>query len=434
MSAPSESLGRFFNGKKILILGFGREGRSTLSMIKKTAPDAEVAVADMSAVDPGDPGIKVYSGERYMDALADGFDVVMKTPGIAFLDVTVPDGTLVTCQNDLFLRFRSCRAVGVTGTKGKTTTSTLIYRILREAGVDARLFGNIGVPPFEELDAPESCVAVIEMSSHQLEFTRTSPDVAVLTNIYEEHLDHYATGFAGYADAKLNIARYQTSDGVFIYNGDEFADGFPRPLETRAKKVPVRSTDALPVPEDFYNPHLRGAHNRFDMLIASRAAAVFGAGDDAAARAFAAFEGIEHRMEYVGRVRGIDFYNDAIATIPMAALSAMDAIPETATLIVGGMDRGIDYKPLIDGLLDRKPVNLICMPDTGYTIGDTLKAAGYAGNIIRAADMQAAVDAAFDVTPEGKVCLLSPAAASYNVYKNFEYKGKDFKEKVLGHG
>ncbi len=139
-------------------------------------------------------------------------------------------------------------------------------------------------------------------------------------------------------------------------------------------------------------------------------------------------------MEYVGRVRGIDFYNDAIATIPMAALSAMDAIPETATLIVGGMDRGIDYKPLTDGLLNRKPVNLICMPDTGYTIGDTLEAAGYAGNIIRAADMQAAVDAAFDVTPEGKVCLLSPAAASYNVYKNFDYKGKDFKEKVLGHG
>ena len=168
-----------------------------------------------------------------MDSLND-FDIVMKSPGIAFLDVDIKDGTLVTCQTDLFLKFAPCRKVGITGSKGKTTTSTLIYDMLKEGGFDARLIGNIGVPVLEDINTvtPET-IAVIEMSSHQLEFTTSSPEVAVLTNIYEEHLDHYRDGFRGYVNAKLNIVRRQKESDTFIYNATQGLDGLCDPRQNQ---------------------------------------------------------------------------------------------------------------------------------------------------------------------------------------------------------
>lgn len=198
-----------FKNKKVLILGFGREGMSTYRFLRNMYPDMHLTIADKNEIKLDDKNVTLICGDSYMDSLND-FDIVMKSPGIAFLDVDIKDGTLVTCQTDLFLKFAPCRKVGITGSKGKTTTSTLIYDMLKEGGFDARLIGNIGVPVLEDINTvtPET-IAVIEMSSHQLEFTTSSPEVAVLTNIYEEHLDHYRDGFRGYVNAKLNIVRRQ---------------------------------------------------------------------------------------------------------------------------------------------------------------------------------------------------------------------------------
>jgi len=204
-----------FKNKKVLILGFGREGMSTYRFLRNMYPDMHLTIADKNEIKLDDKNVTLICGDSYMDSLND-FDIVMKSPGIAFLDVDIKDGTLVTCQTDLFLKFAPCRKVGITGSKGKTTTSTLIYDMLKEGGFDARLIGNIGVPVLEDINTvtPET-IAVIEMSSHQLEFTTSSPEVAVLTNIYEEHLDHYRGGFRGYVNAKLNIVRRQKESDTF---------------------------------------------------------------------------------------------------------------------------------------------------------------------------------------------------------------------------
>ena len=214
-----------FKNKKVLILGFGREGMSTYRFLRNMYPDMHLTIADKNEIKLDDKNVTLICGDSYMDSLND-FDIVMKSPGIAFLDVDIKDGTLVTCQTDLFLKFAPCRKVGITGSKGKTTTSTLIYDMLKEGGFDARLIGNIGVPVLEDINTvtPET-IAVIEMSSHQLEFTTSSPEVAVLTNIYEEHLDHYRDGFRGYVNAKLNIVRRQKESDTFIYNATQGLNG-----------------------------------------------------------------------------------------------------------------------------------------------------------------------------------------------------------------
>ena len=172
-----------FKNKKVLILGFGREGMSTYRFLRNMYPDMHLTIADKNEIKLDDKNVTLICGDSYMDSLND-FDIVMKSPGIASLDVDIKDGTLVTCQTDLFLKFAPCRKVGITGSKGKTTTSTLIYDMLKEGGFDARLIGNIGVPVLEDINTvtPET-IAVIEMSSHQLEFTTSSPEVAVLTNV-----------------------------------------------------------------------------------------------------------------------------------------------------------------------------------------------------------------------------------------------------------
>lgn len=218
-----QSAASMFKNKKVLILGFGREGMSTYRFLRNMYPDMHLTIADKNEIKLDDKNVTLICGDSYMDSLND-FDIVMKSPGIAFLDVDIKDGTLVTCQTDLFLKFAPCRKVGITGSKGKTTTSTLIYDMLKEGGFDARLIGNIGVPVLEDINTvtPET-IAVIEMSSHQLEFTTSSPEVAVLTNIYEEHLDHYRDGFRGYVNAKLNIVRRQKEGDTFIYNATQGA-------------------------------------------------------------------------------------------------------------------------------------------------------------------------------------------------------------------
>ena len=421
----------FLKDKSVLILGFGREGKSTYNYIRRYLPEKKLTVADGKEQNTDDENVAVVCGENYLDCL-DGFDVVIKSPGISFAEVEIPENTFVTCQTDLFLKYAPCKKVGVTGTKGKTTTSTLIYKMLRAGNVDCVLMGNMGLPVLDYIDEMTGDkTAVIELSSHQLEFTHSSPQVAVITNIYEEHLEHYKGGMSGYVNAKLNIVRYQGKDDTFIYNGSQGVDRFINPEEIKSRKIAVSEEDKLPFTLD--NPRLKGRHNRHDVLYALAAARLFNVSDQHAAEAAADFEGIEHRMEPVGEYRGISFYNDCIATVPRAVMCSVEAL-SPQTLIIGGLDRGIDYTDFAADLENSGVEVIIGTKTTGHKIIDMMLSAGTKKQLVKAENLEEAVKTAYEKTQKGRVCVLSPAASSYNEYKNFEEKGRRFKELVRKYG
>lgn len=421
----------FLKDKSVLILGFGREGKSTYNYIRRYLPEKKLTVADGKEQNTDDENVAVVCGENYLDCLG-GFDVVIKSPGISFAEVEIPENTFVTCQTDLFLKYAPCKKVGVTGTKGKTTTSTLIYKMLRAGNADCVLMGNMGLPVLDYIDEMTGDkTAVIELSSHQLEFTHSSPQVAVITNIYEEHLEHYKGGMSGYVNAKLNIVRYQGKDDTFIYNGSQGVDRFINPEEIKSRKIAVSEEDKLPFTLD--NPRLKGRHNRHDVLYALAAARLFNVSDQHAAEAAADFEGIEHRMEPVGEYRGISFYNDCIATVPRAVMCSVEAL-SPQTLIIGGLDRGIDYTDFAADLENSGVEVIIGTKTTGHKIIDMMLSAGTKKQLVKAENLEEAVKTAFEKTQKGRVCVLSPAASSYNEYKNFEEKGRRFKELVRKYG
>ena len=429
-----EKLRSFFEGKKVLILGFGREGRSTLDLIKEF--DCKIGISDQSlSVTPELERYELFSGENYLDAISD-YDIVMKTPGIALFDkLSEKDKSKITGQTDLLLRFCKNKIIGVTGTKGKSTTSSLIHHILEHCGKSSVLIGNIGVPPLTITDSIEKdTVIVCEMSCHQLEYVQASPDIAVLLNIYEEHLDHY-TDFSAYRRAKENIYRFQSCDDTLIYNSECYSDELDA---VPSKKISASQRDEADVYIKEKNivfhgevilgeklaPKLEGEHNLYNIAVAIAAAAECGCDLQAAIGSVHDFNGLEHRMEIVRTVNGVKYVNDSISTIPLATINAVKAF-SADTVIIGGMDRGINYDVLVEYLNTGAAANVICLPDSGYRVADMLKTDSH---VFRVKDMDEAVSKAYEVTK--KCCVLSPAAASYGFYKNFEERGRHFKELV----
>jgi UDP-N-acetylmuramoylalanine--D-glutamate ligase len=422
----------FFRGKRVLILGFGREGRSSYAFLRRLFPGAALGIADARAIEPPDANCRMHCGDDYLAAMAE-YDIVLKSPGIAFVDVRVPRGVIITCQTDIFLRFAPCAAVGITGTKGKTTTSTLIYEMLRASGVRAVLAGNMGLPVLDDWAAAQDAgtVFVLELSSHQLEFTNASPHVAVWTNLYPEHLDHYRTGFSGYLNAKRNILKHQNAGDYYVFCTAQRLDDYLGSLRPQGIPCPVPPPKSLPYP---VSSRLIGQHNLTDTALATRAAGLAGATAAGIAKAAASFKGVEHRMEPLGTFCGIEFVDDCIATVPAATLAALEALSECRTLIFGGQDRGIDYEPFCRQLSQSRLRTLIALPDTGHSLAPRLRKLCAKMDIVTAADMQEAVAAAFARTKIGEGCLLSPAAPSYNIYRDFEEKALHFRSLLASHG
>lgn len=429
-----EKLEAFFKGKKILILGFGREGKSTLDLIKDF--DCEIGIADQNlVVSPEIEKYKLFGGENYLDSIKE-YDIVMKTPGIALLDkISDDEKKKITGQTDLFLRFCPNITIGVTGTKGKSTTSSLITHILNHCGKNAVLIGNIGIPPLSVVNSLEKdTIAVMEMSCHQLEYVQASPKTAVLLNVYEEHLDHYVD-FNAYKSAKENIYRYQGGNDLLIFNKDlesEEIASLPfkkitASLEEKADICVIDSDIILENQKISYeklSPKLEGKHNLYNIGVALCAAVHQGCDLNKAVEAVSSFNGLEHRMEFVKTVNGVKYINDSISTIPLATINAVKTF-NADTVIIGGMERGINYDILADFLNKGNVNNIICLPDSGYRIADMLNSEL---NVYKVKNMEEAVEKAALVTKH--CCLLSPAAASYGFYKNFEERGKHFKELV----
>ena len=414
-------------GKRILILGFGREGKSSLAFIQKFLPHAEVGIADKNeaafkdlSVNPNDPkSPKLYFGDNYFDAIND-YDIVLKTPGISLLNKNV-DLSKITSQTDLFLEEFHDQIIGITGTKGKSTTSTLIYHLLKESGRDAILAGNIGIPIFDIIEKiDKKSIIVFELSAHQLQFIHRSPHIGILLNVFEEHLDHFGT-FDAYRNAKLNIIR-KMDDKDWAVTNDEFC--------YEADKMMVRSLNYqyYDFGVNWDEMPLKGEHNRLNIKAALCAIHAFGIPVNEVLPHLDTFQPLEHRQELVGTFDGVTFYNDSISTIPQAAIAAMQTIKNVTFLLLGGFDREIDYAPLIEYLTKHPVKHILYTGKAGQRMFEMLQNAGYQGDIKNFKDLNEAFEIIKSESKTGDVCLLSPAAASYDQYKNFEERGRVFKE------
>ena len=407
-------------GKRILILGFGREGKSSLAFIKKYLPHATVGVADKNAEALKDLGndVSVYSGENYFDAI-NAYDIILKTPGISLLGKDV-DLSKITSQTDLFLEEFHDQIIGITGTKGKSTTSTLIYHLLKESGKDAILAGNIGIPVFDIIEQiTNKSIIVFELSAHQLQFIHRSPHIGILLNVFEEHLDHFGT-FEAYRNAKLNIIRKMGETDWAVTN-DEFC------YEAETMMVRSLSYQYYDFGVDWDKIPLKGEHNRLNVKAALCAINAFGVPVDEVLPHLYTFQPLEHRQELVGTFGGVTFYNDSISTIPQATIAALQTIKNVTFLLLGGFDREIDYTPLIDYLLKNPVKHILYTGKAGNRMHEMLQTAGYQGDIKNFKDLNEAFEIIKGLSEKGDVCLLSPAAASYDQYRNFEERGRVFK-------
>jgi len=402
-------------GKSILILGFGREGRSTLRFLTKYLPDAQVDVADKNAME----GV-AYSGERYLEAMYD-YDIVIKTPGISLKDFDTKN-VEITSQTDLFLGQYHTQTIGITGTKGKSTTTSLIYHLLRSSGRDAILTGNIGIPCFDVMEEikPDSIV-VYELSAHQLEYVHNSPRVGVLLNIFEEHLDHFGT-MQRYAEAKLNIMRYMGENDIAVIHETLMDDAWRLFVNNIVFSLfdfeDLVDSTALP---------LIGEHNLMNVKAALLACNAYGVDVRELIPYLYTFKPLEHRLEPVGTYGGVSFVNDSISTIPQATISACEALGRVDFLLLGGFDRGIDYRPLADYLKTHPVSHLLFTGKAGERMMQLIDGASSNSMNCVYSSMEEAFAFIAAYAKSGDVCLLSPAASSYDQYKNFEERGRKFK-------
>ena len=438
------------SGKKVLILGFGREGKSTYNFLRVNNVDCTIGIADKNDITDESilkSGVLFHTGETYLNAMKD-YDVIIKTPGISFKDVDLTEiKEKITSQTELFLKYAGHKTIGVTGTKGKSTTSSLIYNMLVQSH-KVLLVGNIGLPAFEMIDSYEDTDWYIyELSSHQLEFVKSSPKICALLNMFEEHLDHYVS-YEAYKEAKRNIYKYQKEEDYYVYN-KSMADVINGERELKQNLVAVSTEDftnnstyysaneikinvdgntsILEVPK---NMELKGIHNVYNASVAATIAKIAGASDEDILTGIATFKTLPHRLQEIGVYGGVTYIDDSISTIPAATISAVASVDNVDTIIVGGMDRGINYEELIEFIHDGKVPNVILMYESGKQIFEKVKTDTTA-NVIYADDLEKAVILAVQITAKGKTCIMSPAAASYGVFKNFEERGDKFKEFVI---
>lgn len=451
-----KELSKIINDRNVLILGFGREGKSTYKLLRKYFPDKRFTIADLNEnlvkendFLAKDDKLSLIMGAEYLKTIS-SFDLIIKSPGISFKDIDINDESIISSQTDIFLKIYGEQVIGVTGTKGKSTTSSLLFHIISSYKADTVLIGNIGVPPFEIIDKiTESTIIIFELSSHQLQYITKAPRISVLLNIFREHLDHY-NSFDEYQLAKLNIVLKQNKNNSFIYNYDDELINklldkfqikskilrFSTKVETdcfvQGKKVFLRNNNEFEEVFDLNEPiNLIGEHNVKNIMATIVCSKIIGVPTDLLREKISDFRGLKHRLEHIETAGNIRFYNDSIATIPEATIEAVKTLGDVDTLILGGYDRGIDYSQLVDFVAKSEIKNLILIGKVGESLFNEfekrenlktslflIKQFGEIASIIR------------KYTKPGSICLLSPAASSYDMFKNFEHRGDMFKEIV----
>jgi UDP-N-acetylmuramoylalanine--D-glutamate ligase len=398
-------------GKRIAIWGYGREGRAALRFLRERMPEASVTILD-DATDGKDDGAPLIRGREAIAASILGFDVVVKSPGISLYDPLVRQAQshgvrFTSLLNFWFADQPKARTICVTGTKGKSTTAALIAHILQGVGRQAALAGNIGVP-VTELPRNGLEFAVVEVSSYQAaDFTGVC-DLAVLTMLAQEHLDWHGS-VEIYQRDKLNLLRHARHS---IVNADAHT--------ATGDMLDVTYFDPHP---DLHpnNNYLARPHNLANLSAALAVAQHVGVDQAQALHVAESFGPLPHRQQEIGEIDGVLYVDDSISTTPESAIAALEVYRDRpVTIIIGGQDRGIDYGALVDRLRAAPLHGIILLDASGRRIGGLLPTAHFAQS------MRAAVELARRMTPKGGVVLLSPAAPSYGMYRNFIERGEDF--------
>lgn len=430
----------FLEIKNIAIVGFGKEGKSTYNFLRRHTSSKLTIVDNNSELLTQNPELKNDENLDFIlggDALnnLEQFDLIIKAPGVRFKDLDISKfKDKITSQLGLILDFFGSNVIGISGTKGKSTTTSLIYKVLKEQDKDVYLLGNIGIPIFDYVEQfNDESILVIESAAPQLEFVKSSPHIGIILNLFEEHLDFFGSK-EPYFLSKMNLFKYQkTSDyGLYTSSNDTLKDyvdkgNYKTNLIDINEDIKIDGNNVLFNDKVLYNLNderlLLGKHNVTNILFALRLSELLNLDLEKTVKTINSFEPLEHRMEFVGTFNGVKYYNDSIATIPDACINACDTL-KPDTLIFGGMDRGIDYSELINYFNKSDIDNFICMPETGYKIGNQIKNK----NVYLIESLEDAVKKAKEVTK--RVCVMSPAAPSYNAFKNFEEKGKKYKEYI----
>ena len=394
-----------------------------------------------------------FAEREVEEALILSADEVVKSPGIpeknAWVKKIRAKGIPVISEIELAYRYKGdSKVIAITGSNGKSTTTALIYHMCKVAGIDAALVGNIGYSFAKQIAEEPKPVYVAEISSFQLDDIVTfKPDVAILLNITEDHLDRYDYKFENYIRSKFRIAMNQTSNDVFIYNLDDevvtkhlsehniLSNTIPISMKQEVKKGAYIKDDEMQVNTgaeqqqsmSVYDFALKGKHNQYNTMAACVAGSTMDIRKNKIREAVQTFQSLEHRMESVATVRGVEFINDSKATNVNSTWYALESMTKPTVLILGGVDKGNDYK-LIEELVTEKVKAIVCMGTDNSKIHAAFD--GKVAQIVDTASAEAAVQAAFHCATVGDAVLLSPACASFDLFKNYEDRGTQFKVAV----
>lgn len=455
-----EEFNKFLDSKKVAIIGMGVSNLPLLDYFYDK--NAKVTVFDKNT--PSDEIMEKINKYRYEVEIGEynlsrlnGFDIVFRSPSVLptrdELIMAANKGTIITSEIEMVLKLAPCKIIGVTGTEGKTTTTSIIYEILKSSGKNCFLGGNIGKPIFTEIKnmKPEDIV-VLELSSFQLMGMEVSPDISVVTNMYPDHLNIHSS-YEEYQRAKKNIFLHQNDKGVVILNYDneitrKFADEvksnlvffsslenlengyvYDRKDETIKNYVNGKSKNILKKQEI----KLRGIHN-YENICAALAATAPIVDEKDQIKAIKEFNGVEHRLEFVRELNGVKYYNDSIGTSPASTIAGLNAFDENIILLAGGSDKGLDYTEIGETIAKKVRVLLLTGPTAEKIENATRLAMSKADKetveIIHCKDLQEAVSVADRKAKSGEIVLMSPASASFDAFKNFIERGIKFKEFV----
>ena len=445
-----EKIEPWIKGKRILLLGYGREGQSTWNVLRRLGTYEALDIADLKAPAalPED-GTVWHTGPDYQKCM-DDYDVVFKSPGIVLERPENEYRCSILSQTEVFFQCFRDQIIGITGTKGKSTVTTLLYHLLKQAGMDALLVGNIGIPALDHMEEvkPDTRI-VFELSCHQLEYMTVSPHIGILVNIHEEHLDHYGT-MEKYVEAKHHIFKNQRPDDILICNVQCLPEEGTCPsgliragMDGSGKELDVVQEQdgtwvhfrgkSFCIPTDEIK--LLGQHNYFDIGVAYGVCSILGMDDQVFARGLKTYEPLPHRLQYIGEREGVKYYDDSISTICDTTIQALKTLKDTDTVLIGGMDRGIDYRELIEYLSDCQVPHIILMEATGKRIYQEIHKYypefKNMARLILAEHLEDGVKRARQITRPGTSCVLSPAAASYGIFRNFEERGETFSRLVF---
>ena len=455
-----EEFNKFLENRKVAVIGLGVSNLPLLDYLHDKK--AKVTVFDKRTIDelPKETMDKITSysfefslGQFYLEKLK-GFDLILRSPSclptIPQLVEAEENGAIVTSEIELVLKMTPSKVIGITGSDGKTTTTTLIYEILQHAGYNCFLGGNIGVPLFTKIEEmrPEDIV-ILELSSFQLMGMEVSPDISVVTNISQNHLDIHKD-YEEYIEAKKNRFKYQNQEGILVINYDnEITNTFNKEAngnviyfssKTKLEDGFIVDDNIIKESEAGIRKHilnvknikLRGIHN-FENICAAFAATKTLVDTDIAYEAIKDFGGVEHRLELIKEIDGVKWYNDSVSSSPTRTIAGLNSYNEEIVLIAGGYDKNLDYTPIAKPIVD-KVKTLILLGQTSGKIYEAVKKElekqNKNLNIYMCDSLEDTVNKAKKYAKPGQIVLFSPASASFDMFKNFADRGEKFKNLV----